>query len=53
MTLDFTSHIFQAFAQIPSYSTWLVEKADLTSTYAYQRRVMKLLSWGNRGGHGG
>jgi hypothetical protein len=45
MTLDFKSHIFQAFAQIPSYSTWLVEKADLTSTYAYQRRVMKLLSW--------
>ena len=46
MTLDFKSHIFQAFAQIPSYSTWLVEKADLTSTYAYQRRVMKLLCWG-------
>jgi hypothetical protein len=46
MTLDFKSHIFQAFAQIPSYSAWLVEKADLTSTYAYQRRVMKLLSWG-------
>jgi hypothetical protein len=46
MTLDFKSHIFQAFAQIPSYSAWLVQKADLTSTYAYQRRVMKLLSWG-------
>ena len=46
MALDFKSHIFQAFAQIPSYSAWLVEKADLTSTYAYQRRVMKLLSWG-------
>jgi hypothetical protein len=46
MALDFKSHIFQAFAQIPSYSTWLVEKADLTSAYAYQRRVMKLLCWG-------
>jgi hypothetical protein len=46
MALDFKSHIFQAFAQIPSYSTWLVEKADLTPTYAYQRRVMKLLQWG-------
>ena len=23
MALDFKSHIFQAFAQIPSYSTWL------------------------------
>ena len=29
MALDFKSHIFQAFAQIPSYSAWLVEKADL------------------------
>ncbi|MGB6514471.1 MAG: sulfotransferase [Mycobacterium sp.] len=46
MALDFKSHIYQAFAQIPSYSAWLVEKADLTSTYAYQRRVMKLLCWG-------
>jgi len=46
MALDFKSHIFQAFAQIPSYSSWLVDKADLTSTYAYQRRVMRLLSWG-------
>ncbi len=46
MALDFTSHIFQAFAQIPSYSAWLLDKADFTPTYAYQRRVMKLLSWG-------
>jgi hypothetical protein len=45
MTLDFKSHIFQAFAQIPTYSHWLVDEADFTSTYAYQRRVMKLLSW--------
>ena len=46
MALDFKSHIFQAFVQIPSYSTWLVHDADLTSTYEYQRRVMKLLQWG-------
>jgi hypothetical protein len=46
MALDFKSHIFQAFAQIPSYSAWLLEKADFTPTYAYQRRVMKLLCWG-------
>jgi Sulfotransferase family len=46
MALDFKSHIFQAYAQVPSYSAWLVEKADLTSTYEYQRRVMKLLQWG-------
>ena len=46
MALDFKSHIFQAYAQIPSYSAWLVEKADFATTYAYQRRVMKLLQWG-------
>lgn len=46
MALDFKSHIFQAYAQLPSYSAWLVEKADLTSTYEYQRRVMRLLQWG-------
>jgi hypothetical protein len=46
MALDFKSHIFQSFAEIPSYSTWLVEKADLTTTMRYQRRVMKLVQWG-------
>ncbi|WP_059016055.1 sulfotransferase [Mycobacterium sp. M26] len=46
MALDFTSQIFQAYAQIPSYSQWLVEQADFTSTYVYQRRVLKLLQWG-------
>lgn len=44
MALDFKAHIFQAFAQIPSYSQWLLE-ADLTSTYSYERRVLKLLQW--------
>jgi hypothetical protein len=46
MALDFTSQIFQAYAQIPTYSEWLVERADFNSTYAYQRRVLKLLQWG-------
>ena len=46
MALDFKSHLFQSFAEIPSYSSWLVNDADLTSTYRYQRRVMKLLQWG-------
>jgi hypothetical protein len=46
MALDFKSHIFQSFAQIPSYSAWLAHEADLTSTYDYQRRAMKLLQWG-------
>jgi hypothetical protein len=46
MALDFKSHLFQSFAQVPTYSSWLVEKADLTTTMAYQRRVIKLLQWG-------
>jgi hypothetical protein len=46
MALDFKSHLFLSFAQIPSYGTWLMWDADLTSTYEYQRRVMKLLQWG-------
>lgn len=46
MALDFKSHLFQSFAQIPTYSAWLIDKADLHSTLAYQRRVLKLLQWG-------
>jgi len=45
MALDFKSQMFQAFAVIPSYSNWLLD-ADLTSTYIYERRVLKLLQWG-------
>ncbi len=46
MAMDFKSQIFQAYAQIPSYSTWLVDTADFESTYRYERRVLKLLQWG-------
>ena len=46
MALDFKSHMFLSFARIPRYATWLAERADLTSTYEYQRRVMRLLQWG-------
>jgi hypothetical protein len=46
MALDFKSQIFQAYAQIPSYSAWMVDRADFTSTYRYERRVLKLLAWG-------
>lgn len=46
MALDFKSQMFQAFAQIPSYSDWLLDRADFTSTYTYERRVLKLLQWG-------
>jgi hypothetical protein len=46
MGLDFKSHYFHAYAHIPSYSHWLLRDADLTSTYRYERRVLKLLQWG-------
>ena len=45
MALDFKSQLFQAFAYVPSYSRWLLD-ADLTSTYRYERRTLKLLQWG-------
>jgi hypothetical protein len=47
MALDFRAHYFQAFAFIPSYSDWLID-ADLTSTYRYEKRALKLLQWGER-----
>lgn len=47
MALDFKSQVFQAFAQIPTYSDWLME-ADLSSTYLYEKRVLKLLQWGEK-----
>ena len=46
MALSFASHLLQSFAHVPAYSAWLVAKADLRTTLAYQRRVMKLLAWG-------
>jgi hypothetical protein len=46
MGLDFKSQMFQASAYIPSYSGWLLHDADLTSTYQYERRALKLLQWG-------
>jgi hypothetical protein len=45
LALDFRTHIFLAFAKIPSYADWLLD-ADLTSAYQYERRVLKLLQWG-------
>jgi hypothetical protein len=46
MALDFKSHYFQAFAHVPTYSRFLLD-ADLTPTYAYERRTLKLLQWGS------
>lgn len=45
MAHDFKSHIFQALAQVPTYSEWLNNKADLEPTYRYVKRVLKLLQW--------
>jgi hypothetical protein len=45
MALDFRAHYFPAFAHLPSYSEWLID-TDLTSTYRYERRALKLLQWG-------
>ena len=45
MALDFRAHYFPAFAHLPSYTEWLID-ADLTSTYRYERRALKLLQWG-------
>ncbi|HEY6531000.1 MAG TPA: sulfotransferase [Acidimicrobiales bacterium] len=47
MALSFRSHYFQAVAYVPSYASWLVHDADLRSTYAYERRALKLLQWGS------
>jgi hypothetical protein len=44
MALTFKSHYFLAFAHIPSYADWFLD-TDLTSTYSYERRALKLLQW--------
>jgi hypothetical protein len=46
MALDLRSHYFQAFAYMPTYSEWLLD-VDMTSTYLYERRALKLLQWGS------
>lgn len=48
MAMDFRSQIFQAFAEIPEYSEWLVAGADFTSTYRFEKRVLKLMQYGER-----
>jgi hypothetical protein len=43
--MDFKSQLFQAQAQVPSYSKWLNTEADLVPTYRYLKRILKLLQW--------
>lgn len=45
MALTMASQAFIAFAKVPSYAQWLLD-ADLTETYAYEKRALKLLQWG-------
>jgi hypothetical protein len=45
MALDFRAHYFSAFADVRSYTEWLLD-ADLTSTYRYEKRALQLLQWG-------
>lgn len=46
LAMDFKSPLFNAFAYVPNYTDWLFYDADHTSSYAYERRVLKLLQWG-------
>ena len=45
MALDFRTQMYHAFGRIPTYARWVTD-ADLTPTYRYERRVLKLLQWG-------
>jgi hypothetical protein len=45
MAMDFRSQIFHAMFHIPSYARWLFHEADLTGTYHFVKRVLKLLQW--------
>jgi len=48
MAMDFKSQIYQAFAAIPNYSDWLADGVDYTSTYRFEKRVLKLMQFGER-----
>lgn len=45
MGYDFKSQVFFPSVQVPDYGQWLLHQADLTSTYRYLRRILKLLQW--------
>lgn len=45
MAYDFKSQLFQAMVRVPSYVQWLNDQADVAPTYAYVKRVLKLLQW--------
>jgi len=45
MGMNFRSQIFQAMHHVPSYVRWLHHEADMTDTYRFVKRVLKLLQW--------
>jgi hypothetical protein len=47
LALEFKAHLFHAFAHLPRYAKWVLDDADMTSSYRYERRVLKLLQWGS------
>ena len=42
-TQDFKGLAWDAYMATPRYAEWLFEKADLTSTYEYQRQYLQIL----------
>ncbi|HVU72729.1 MAG TPA: sulfotransferase [Mycobacteriales bacterium] len=45
MGLEFKTQIYNPMASIPSYARWL-DDADMRPAYEYEKRVLKLLQWG-------
>ena len=44
MGMSFRTVHFDGFARVPSYLEWVVD-TDMTETYRYHRRVLRLLQW--------
>lgn len=44
-TGEFASMIFGVTYEVPSYSNWMLEEADLAPAYEYHRRFLQLLQW--------
>jgi len=44
-TGEFASMIFGVTYEVPSYSNWMLEEADLAPGYEYHRRFLQLLQW--------
>jgi hypothetical protein len=44
MGMSFRTVHFDGFARVPSYLQWVID-TDMTETYRYHRRVLRLLQW--------